>query len=65
MYMYTSVLASGHMERSEASWLIDQYNKEYRLGISNANIDQALNACQDGVNVNIDPLLKALMMYQV
>ena len=53
------------MERSEASWLIDQYNKEYRLGISNANIDQALNACQDGVNVNIDPLLKALMMYQV
>ena len=64
-YSYTVLLGSGNMERSRASWLIDQYNKELRLGISNANIEEALSACQDGANVNIDPLLKALMMYQV
>ena len=56
---------AGFLNKSEARWLIDNYNREYNLGISDSNVAATLESCRDGDNVVLSALLKALMMYEV
>ena len=59
------ILFIGEMDFSDAYRLISEYNREYRLGISESNITKTLNNCNKGGQVVLDALVKSLMMYEV